>query len=431
MLKTFLYAFLKYISKKIINKYRPDVVGITGSIGKTSTKEAVSAVLSTKFNVRKSYKNYNNEIGLPLAIIGVEETPGHSIIGWFIVFLKAINLLAVKDKNYPEILVLEMGADKPGDIAYLVDIAPCKVGILTHISHAHTENFKTIKKIAQEKRIIISHLERDGFAVLNFDNELVMQNANTTKAPISTYGFKNGAEFQASDVNIITSDKTNWPTGLNFKLNYKGNIVPVFLPGAVAEHLIPSALAAIAVGNIFGVNLVESVHALRALEPLSGHMRIIDGIKNTLIIDDTYNSSPEPVKFALVTLYKINLKPEAKRIAVLADMLELGNETADAHREVGFKVAELGIDFLITVGQASKYTASAAREAGMDDNQIASFDDSISAGKFLQEKLRENDVVLIKGSQSMRMEKIVKEIMAEPLDAKKLLVRQTGQWINN
>ncbi len=429
MIKTLLHSLLKYFSKKIIKKYHPDVIGITGSIGKSSTKEAIATVLENNFNIRKSQKNYNNEVGVPLTIIGIEKTPGSSIFGWLGVFLKAKNLLFIKDKNYPEILILEMGADKPGDIPYLVDIAPCKIGVLTHISHAHTEAFKTIKKIAQEKRVIISHLQRDGFAVLNFDNEMVMQNANTTKAEIVTYGFKDGADFRATDVNIITDEKTNWPTGLNFKLNFKGNIVPVFLPGAVAEHLIPSALAAIAVGNILGVNMLDSVHSLRNLQPLPGHMCIIKGIKNTLLIDDTYNSSPEPTKSALSTLSKINLPDGSKRIAVLADMLELGPETENTHREIGFKVAELGIDFLITVGEASKYTAIAAREAGLDDNQIVSFAESVSAGKFLQEKIHQGDVVLIKGSQGLRMEKIVKEVMAEPLEASKLLVRQTKEWL--
>ncbi|MCX6780299.1 MAG: Mur ligase family protein [Candidatus Magasanikbacteria bacterium] len=236
MIKNLLHSILRSLSKKIIQKYHPDVIGITGSIGKTSSKEAIYLVLKTKFNVRKSFKNYNNEVGIPLAIIGTEKSPNSSPIGWGLVLLRAIGLLLITDKNYPEILVLEMGADKPGDIAYLTDIAPCKIGVLTYISHAHTEAFKTIKKIAQEKRIIISHLQRDGFAVLNFDNEMVMQNANMTKAEVITFGFKAGANFQATDINIIINEKTSWPTGLNFKLNYEGNIVPVFLPGAIATH---------------------------------------------------------------------------------------------------------------------------------------------------------------------------------------------------
>jgi len=427
MSKTFLYALLKFLSKKIIRKYRPDVIGVTGSVGKTSAKEAIAVVLKTKFNVRENYKNYNNEVGVPLTIIGIEKTPGHSVFGWGQVFYQALKLLFIKDLQYPEILVLEMGADKPGDIPYLIDIAPCKVGVLTYISHAHTEYFKTIKKIAQEKRVIITQLPSDGFAVINCDNDLVMQNISSTKAEIIKYGFSENADFRATDVNVVNDETNNWPIGLNFKINYKGNTVPVMLNGAIAEHSISASLSAFAVGNIFGVNLVEAANALRTLNPMPGHMRVIAGVKNTLLIDDTYNSSPEAVKSALQTLSKIKPKENSKSIAVLGDMLELGTETLNAHREIGFKVAELGIDYLITVGEASKNTAMAAREAGMDDNQITPFADSVSAGKFLQEKLRQGDIVLIKGSRGLKMEKIVKEVMNDPLDAPKLLVGQEIQ----
>lgn len=429
MLKSFVIWVLRKLSKKIIKKYRPDVVGITGSIGKTSTKEATSAVLATKFNIRSSAHNYNNEIGLPLTIIGIEDTPGKSIFGWCRAFGRAIHLLAVKQRGYPEILVLEMGADKPGDISYLTDIAHCKVGVLTHIAHAHTEYFKTIKKIAQEKRIIVSHLNEDNYAVVNFDSELVMQNIKT-RAEVLTFGFRDGADFQATDVHIITNPETGWPEGLNFKVSFKGSFVPVRLPGAVAEHLIPSALSAMAIGHIFGINLVDSAVALRGLKPLAGHMRIIPGIKGTLLIDDTYNSSPEPTKSALKTLAGIQVVEGAERYAVLGDMLELGPETENAHREIGHRMAELGIDILITVGEAGKQTAQAAREAGMDEHRVLSFADSQSAGRFLQDVIKKGDVILIKGSQGIRTEKIVKELMAEPLRAKELLVRQTGEWEN-
>ncbi len=188
------------------------------------------------------------------------------------------------------------------------------------------------------------------------------------------------------------------------------------------------SLAGLAVGVVYGINLVEGGQALADFHPLPGHLCLIPGIKNTLIIDDTYNSSPEPTRTALETLAEINLKIGAQRYAVLADMLELGAETQNAHREIGLRVAELGIDFLITVGEASKHTALSAREAGLVEHRIASFADSITAGKFLQEKLHEGDVVLVKGSQSMRMEKIVKEVMAEPELAKDLLARQGEEW---
>lgn len=429
MLKSFLQSLLRSLAKIIIKKYHPDVVGITGSIGKTSTKEAVAAVLKTKFNVRASVRNYNNQIGLPLTVIGVDKTPGKSFLGWLAVIGRALKIILRRDADYPEILVLEMGADRPGDIRYLVNIAPCKVGVLTYISHVHTEFFKTIKKIAQEKRTILSHLNEDDFAVVNFDNDIVMQNSRG-KAETLTYGFKEGADFRSTDVNIIIDSDTGWPAGLNFKVSHEGSFIPVFMPGVMAEHLISTALAGLAVGHIFGINLVEAANSLRELKPLSGHMRIIQGIKNTLIIDDSYNSSPEPAKSALLTLSRIKIDEGVERYAVLGDMLELGPETEFAHRQIGFQVAELGVDVLITVGEASKHTAQAALEAGMDEHKVIMFDNSESAAHFLQEVLKEGDVALIKGSQSIRMEKIVKEIMAEPLRAKELLVRQDDEWLN-
>jgi UDP-N-acetylmuramoyl-tripeptide--D-alanyl-D-alanine ligase len=430
MTSKILHKILKWLSTSIINKYHPEVIGITGSIGKTSTKEAITCVLQSRFKVRSNYKNYNNEIGLPLTIIGIEKSPGRSVVGWLKVFYQGLKLVYSDYKDYPEILVLEMGADKPGDIKYLVEIAPCRVGVLTYISHAHTEYFKTIKRIAQEKRIIISHLNEDGTAVLNFDNPLVMESSSVTKASKITYGFKEGADLRATDVNILYEDGEILPRGLNFKVSHGGSIVPVLMPGFLSNATIPAALAGLAVGTIYEINLVDGAEALKKMKPLAGHMRPLLGIKNTLIIDDSYNSSPDPVKSALevfASLPKIN---GSKKIAALGDMLELGPETEHAHREIGFKVVENGIDFLVTVGEASKQTAAAAKEAGLSEDCVASFATSAEAGKFIQEKIKENDKILVKGSQGSRMEKIVKEIMAEPLEANNLLVRQDGVWLN-
>lgn len=428
MLKTILQSLLGWLAKKILKKYKPDVVGVTGSVGKTTAKEAVAAVLASRFTARASVKNYNNEIGLPLTIIGADKSAGKSWLGWARILLAAARLLLARDKNYPEVLVLEMGADKPGDIEYLTDIAPCKVGVLTFISHAHTEFFKTIKKIAQEKRMIISHLRQDGFAVLNFDNELVMQSAATTKAEIVTYGFKDGADLQATGVIILKDDRAGWPTGLNFKVLYKGSVVPVFLDGVISKSAIYAALSGLAVGTVFGVNLVDGAQALSKVEWPAGRMRLIAGIKNILIIDDTYNSSPDAAKIALEALAQVEIKSGNERWAALGDMLELGTETENAHRELGFKVAELGIDNLITVGEAAKHIAQSAKEAGLDEHRITSFANSREAGRFLQGKLKSGDVVLAKGSQGARMEKIVKELMAQPLEATELLCRQGKEW---
>ena len=429
MFKKIIHKLLRFFARRIIKKYNPKVIGITGSVGKTSAKEAIALVLSTKFKLRKTVKNFNNEIGVPLAILGIEKPPNHSFWKWCFVFKKGLSLILFKDNSYPELLVLEMGADKPGDIKYLVEIAPCNISVLTYIAHAHTEFFGTLKKIVQEKRVIITHLTSEDYAVLNFDNELVRQQSIATKAHLLTYGFKEGADLRASDVNVLYDELSGWPIGINFKVSYKGNIVPVFLPALAAEQLIPAALAALSVGILLGINLVDAGIALKSLKPLAGHMRLIPGIKKTMIIDDTYNSSPEAVKAALKTLLHFEVKQNAERYAVLGDMLELGSETINLHREIGFKVAELGINYLVVVGEAAKHIAGAAKEAGMEEHRIAEFQNSEAAGKFLQDKLQEGDVVLVKGSQGLRMEKIVKEIMNNPLQEKDLLVRQEEEWL--
>ncbi len=427
MLTNTLHSLLASYAKKILKKYQPKIIGITGSVGKTSTKESIAAVLKIKFRLRASHKNYNNEIGLPLTVIGVEDSPGSSLFGWALVFIKAQKLLWSTDPSYPELLVLEMAADKPGDIGYLVDIAPCDVGVLTAIGRAHTEFFKTVKKVAQEKKKIISHLTSEGVAILNIDNELVREQISATSARVITYGFRHDAELQASDAHIVYDD-AGLPSGINCKVNFKGSSVPMFLPGIVAEHLVLPALAALAVADVYSVNIIEAAALLRSLTPLPGRMHLIPGVKETILIDDSYNSSPEAAKAALATLGSIRLPPGGERYAVLGDMLELGEETRDAHREVGFSAAEHDIDFLITVGEASKLTAEGAKEAGLPEHQVACFADTASAGKFLQEKLSPGDIVLVKGSQGMRLERVLKEVMDEPLRAEALLVRQGPEW---
>lgn len=423
-----LQKILKNLAKKILNRYQPKIVGVTGSIGKSSSKEAIAAVLSLKYRVRASYKNYNNEIGLPLTVIGVKKIPGKSLISWLGILLKALGLLFGQKKYYPEILILEMGADKPGDIKYLTEIAQPDVAVLTSIAHSHIESFKTIEEVAKEKKYILKNLSPDGLAVLNFDNELVMKDVKT-EAKILSYGLKDGADMQAINVGWIFDEQTAWPTGLNFKINFEGNIVPMALSNVVAEHLIPAVLSGLAVGVHFDVNLVEAAAALRKFNSLPGRMRLIPGIKKTLLVDDSYNANPESTNSALETVSEIAVSEEGERIAVLGDMLELGSAMEKAHTDIGKKVADLGYDLLITVGEASKrYTAHAARSNGMQERDVASFDNSAEAGRFLQDILDPGDVVLIKGSQGTRMEKVVKEVMAEPLRAKELLARQDGGW---
>jgi UDP-N-acetylmuramoyl-tripeptide--D-alanyl-D-alanine ligase len=427
-MKQLIQNILRILAKTIIKKYDPDVIGITGSVGKTSTKEAVKMVLKDHYNIRASAKNYNNELGVPLTIIGVEESPGKNILGWIKVFLSAIGLILLRDDNYPKILILEMGADKEGDIGYLVDIAPCKIGILTNISESHLEFFGTVAKVKKEKKKIIEHLESDGYALINCDIDGVCDMKGDTKANVLTFGFDKTTDISVSDA-IISYDEDDKLSGINFKLMHSGNVVPVFMPKALGFAHIYSALAAVGVGSIYGLNLVDIAKNLSQFEPPKGRMRLIEGIKKTLIIDDTYNSSPASSKAALEVMQEVKLQEKAKKIVVLGDMLELGKFTSEKHKEIGLRVLESEIDVLITKGEAARDIAKGAIEAGMSKDKVFSFSSNKEAGKFLQERLGEGDLVLVKGSQGMRMEKIVKEVMARPLQAKDLLVRQGGEWI--
>lgn len=447
-MKKLIQLKLKILAKIILAKYKPDIIGITGSVGKTSAKEAIWTVLASKFNARRNVKNYNNEIGLPLTIIGAD-SPGKSIIGWYAVFFKALKLILFKDKDYPEILVLEMGVDRPGDMKYLNSIVKCKVGVITSIGPVHLEFFGTINNIQKEKACLIKDLTKSNWAVLNYDAEKVRQMSKITKAKILTYGFNEKADVRAiSYVDFFTSAEavTNNPEskpmaaadrnssdsliGVNFKLSYNGSAVPALLPKVIGYASVYAALAGSAIGIIYGLNLVEIVQSLREFKFPRGRMNLIKGIKNTLIIDDTYNSSPQSSVSALDVISKIPLAKGARRFAVLGDMLELGSMSEQGHRQVGTKAFKTGINKLIVVGERARDIARGAKNAGMAKDNIFHFAQAKEAGRFIQKRISEGDLILIKGSQGARMEKIVKEIMEEPLRAKELLVRQDEQWMD-
>ncbi|NTW22208.1 hypothetical protein HGA34_01530 [Candidatus Falkowbacteria bacterium] len=425
MFKKILQWKLRFWSRMILRKYQPEVIGVTGSAGKTSSREAIYTVLSSKFQVRQNIKNYNNEIGLPLTIIGIE-SPGRSLLGWIKVFLKATSLIIKKDKTYPDILVLEMGVDQPGDMAYLTDFVRPKLGVVTLIGPMHLEHFGTIEKIEKEKGGLVSALPNDGWAIVNYDDERCRAIGKASKAKTLTYGFDQKASVRAVEIffSFEHQDDHEGLAGVSFKLSYDGSIVPVLLPKVLGYGAIYAALAGAAVGVTYGMNLVEIAQALRNLRSPKGRMNIIPGIKQTLIIDDTYNGSPQPTIAALQVVGKIPLAKGARRIAVLGDMMELGHFTQEGHRSVGRTAAENKIDILIAVGERSKETAKAAEQAGITKDNIFKFDSSEEAKVFLKDLLLAGDLVLVKGSQSMRMEKAVKEVMAEPLKAKELLVRQ-------
>jgi UDP-N-acetylmuramoyl-tripeptide--D-alanyl-D-alanine ligase len=422
-MKKLLQLKLKWLAKLILARYKPDIIGITGSAGKTSTKEAIYAVLSGKQRVRRSLKNYNNEIGVPLTIIGAESA-GRSIFGWLVILFKAVKVI-IGEKNYPDILILEMGVDRPGDMEYLKSIVRPRIGVITMIGPVHLEFFGTIEKIEKEKGSLITDLEPNGWAIVNQDDERSRSAAKNITTRLLSFGCEEKADLRAREI-VFSFEETGAARhliGTNFKLSHDGSTVPVFLPQVIGYHAVYAALAAAAVGTAYGMNLVEISRSLSSFRSPAGRLNLVPGIKNSTIIDDSYNSSPKPAIAALKVTSEIPAK-SGKRLAILGDMAELGSHTVDGHREVGRAVVQFRFDILITVGEKARDIGRGAQEAGLSPDKIFNFSSADEAKRFIQSRIGQGDLVLVKGSQSIRMEKIVKEIMAEPLRASELLVRQ-------
>lgn len=419
---------LKILSKLIIKKYQPVIVGITGSIGKTSAKEAITKVLSPTLSVRASAKNYNNEIGVPLTIIGADSA-GRNIGGWIKVGFHAAKLILFKDNNYPKILILEMGVDRPGDLAYLTSIVPVNVALVTAVSYSHIEYFGSLSNIKKEKQVLIEKMDSKGLAILNYDNEPAREMASASQARVLTYGLNQEADLCAQDI-VYNFSRGNYElAGINFKLSYKGSIVPVVMKNVLSETSIYAALAATAVGIYFNLNLVEIAKSLSDFSLPHGRMNLLPGLKNTFIIDDTYNSSPEAALAAIDILSRMKIDENASRYAVLGEMLEIGHYTEEGHRLVGAQVFKSGIDYLVAIAEKSRDFVRGAKEAGMIEDNIYYFDKQEEASNFLHERIKVGDVLLVKGSQGARLEKLVKELMAEPEKAEQLLVRQGKEWL--
>ena len=424
-MKNLLFLILKYQTRLVLKKYRPLVIGITGSVGKTSTKEAIFAVLRGKFNVRENHKNYNNEVGLPLTVIGAA-TGNKSVFKWLNVFINACRLIIKKDSAYPKMLVLEMGADKTGDIEHLTGMAPCDIGVVTAVSKVHLEFFGSLENVIREKQKIVTHLKESHLAVLNSDDPNVLGMRTLTKAKVKTFGFSESADFRATDIRL---SQKGGQFGTSFKLHANGTVLPVFLTNALGPAQVEAALAALAVASSFGINLVEIVEDLSKFKAPPGRTNLLKGIKNTMLIDDSYNASPASSLVALEILKDLPGPPINKKIAVFGEMLELGSYTETGHLEVGQKAAMAGVDLLVGVGEKARDIIRGAIQAGLAEDKTFYFDNNHDAGIFVQNKIKEGDLVLIKGSQGARMEQIVKELMAEPLKAEDLLVRQTAEWL--
>ncbi|MCC7160430.1 hypothetical protein IT399_01775 [Candidatus Nomurabacteria bacterium] len=418
---------LKIESELVLWKYKPKVIGITGSVGKTSTKDAVYAVLSSFKYVRKSEKSFNSEIGLPLTVLGIPNGWNNPIV-WLHNTLKGLWLFIWPHK-YPEWLVLEVGVGKPGDMKKTASWLKTDVVIITAIGDtpAHIEFFNSRKHLVEEKSKLIKTLKKDGLLILNADDDSVLEMKSLTKNIVITYGFKEGADILGSSDSIFYNEKSE-PEGVVFRVDIEGKSLPVVIDGVFGRNHIYASLAALTLSYGLKFNIINAINSLKNYDVPPGRMRLLKGINESLIIDDTYNSSPFACESALKTLNEIDCKNSCRKIAVLGDMLELGRHTVEAHKNIG-KIAKDKVDILMVVGPRSKSIKEGALEEGMKEKNIFEFLDSIEAANFIKDFVQKGDIVLVKGSQGMRMERVTAIILLDQENKDKLLVRQDEEWL--
>ena len=391
-------------------RQKPSIVTITGSVGKTSTKDAIYTVLSKTAYIRKSDKSFNSDIGIPLTILGCKNG-WNDPVTWLKNLFFGLELIVFKTE-YPKCLVLEIGSDHPGDIKRMTSWIKSDIVVITKVSEipVHVEFFKTPEDVFTEKFTLTQCLKKDGVLVISADDKRLVEGAKQIKQKVLTFGIENQANVFASDIAI---DLNN---GISFKLNNENNSVIVNIKGVIGNHHIYPVLAAATVGIVKGVKM-ENISELLAVHAAPrGRMNIIEGINDSVLIDDTYNSSPDALKEALITLSKI--QAVGKKIAVLGDMMELGKYSADEHRKAGEYALKV-CDILITVGPRAKQ---------MSEGSIH-FDSSVDAGEYLKTIVNKGDIVLIKGSQFVRLERATKALLAQPEKAQELLVRQDPNWL--
>lgn len=428
--KNFLRAIVVFVlmaeARAVLKKYKPTIIAVTGSVGKTTTKEMIAHVLSEKFFVRASPKSFNSDFGVPLGILGAMQSGWQSPSAWLAIFLEGLALVMFKS-HYPRFLVLEVGLDRPGDIRKIARWLKPHVVVVTRIGETpvHVEFFPNRDALVKEKEALVRSLDERGVAILNAYDPDVAHMQEAVKGTSIPYG-PPGAVFSVDNAHELF-DEEEKPSGILAQLVHKGSVMPLRLFGTLGLHYAENAAGAIAVGAQFGINPLHGIERLASFLFPPGRLKILRGKHGVVVLDDSYNSSPLAVKCALQALANAARTNAARKIAVLGDMLELGKYSSAEHKAMGAFAAHVA-DVFVTVGMRAKLAGDAALDEGLNPDALHHFGDSVSAGDFLEHFAREGDIVLVKGSQGVRMEKIVAKLLAEGENNAKLLVRQEKEW---
>lgn len=406
-----IYSVLGFYAKKVISRHQPYVVAITGSAGKTSTKEAVYQTLCDRFGaeeVRKNQGNLNNEIGVCLTILGYEKMP--TKLAWPIFLLLAS--FRIKSRKYPKYLVLEYGVDKVGDMKYLTSIAAPEVAIITTVEPAHIANFSSVEAYQDEKIAIVQGIRAGGFLLVSGDESALKKVQFEDIKRVSLFG---RGDYNAESIALT-------PEGMEYRISCLGHKISV-KSQLLGEQLIYSQLFAFALADHLDFQLIKAGESLEKIKPISGRMKLIKGIKNTTIIDDTYNSNPASLSAGLRVLQKF--QTPARKVAIIGNMNELGQLEEAAHLRAG-KIAAESCDLAIFVGK----NADLMRKSFDDDKRSLSFATTKDLMAKVREIVQEKDLIFIKASQNGNyLEEVTKLLMLEPAQASNLLVRQSRAWL--
>ena len=362
-------AALQAVAKAWREQFNTRIIGITGSVGKTSTKELAYSVLSQRYRTLKSPGNKNSIIGLPPVLLALR--PEH------------------------ERAVFEMSMYVQGEIAKLCELAPPSVGVVTIIGPVHLERAGSMQAIVAAKQELVEALPAEGVAVLNKDDERVMSMAPHTAARVFTYGLDDSADLWADNIHSMGLD------GMRFTLHYGGEALHVQVP-LIGRHSVHTALRAAAVGLVEGLAWEEIIAGLQATTAAQLRLVAAPGPKGSVIIDDTYNASPDSTMAALNLLADLN----GRHVAVLGDMLELGYMEEEGHRIVGRRAADVA-QLLVTVGPRAYWIGEEALTVGMNPQRVFMVESTEEAIPLLEGLIEANDFVLVKGSLGMRMDRIV------------------------
>ncbi len=385
---------LQQWGRHILRRYGTEVIGVTGSTGKTSSKEAIAHVLAGHRRVFRNPGNWNGRYGLPLAL----------------------GQLSAEH----ELAVLEMASDSLGEIADLAALAPPCLAVVTTVQPAHLDTFGDLETIAQEKSALVRALPDDGIAFLNADDPHVRAMAEQTRARVIGFGFGKDALLRASDWKIDL-DGTHFTLQVRPPLGRASRRLSVPLLG---QHLLYPVLAAVGVGLHYGMALDQIIERLASLPRVAGRLNLLPGLGGSWLLDDSYNASPAAMLAALEVLAAL---PARRRVAVLGDMAELGAQAETAHERVGERAAGV-VDRLVVKGEQARTIGRAAARAGLDDDRIAITYTPEDAARAAQSDLGAGDVLLIKGGMVARMERVAARLLADPARDAARLVRQNAAW---